>query len=97
MSPHHDNTAPLPSQPSDHAARAERRPLFRDGALMLNCSVRRVAVKNLSATGARVEGRVWAELPHQVVLVEPTLDLRCRARVVWQRHGVAGLEILERW
>lgn len=77
------------------APRAERHAVFRDAVLMLNCAPRRVALSNLSATGARVEGRNWSDLPRTVLLVEPTLDLRRLARVVWQRHGVAGLEFLD--
>lgn len=50
-----------------------------------------VAIKNLSESGARVEYFIRRELPELVVLIEPTLRIRHRARVVWQRDGAAGL------
>lgn len=50
-----------------------------------------VAIKNLSESGARVEYFVRRELPAFVVLIEPVLRIKHRARVVWQRDGVAGL------
>ena len=75
--------------------RADRRPVFRDAMLLLNCSSRRVALRNFSATGAKIETHIWAELPQFVLLTEPTLDIRCKARVVWQHHGEAGLEFME--
>ena len=75
--------------------RADRRPVFRDAMLLLNCSSRRVTLKNFSATGAKIETHIWTELPQFVMLTEPTLDIRCKARVVWQHHGEAGLEFME--
>lgn len=50
-----------------------------------------VAIKNLSGSGARVEYFIRRELPPVVVLIEPSLRIRRRAKVVWQRDGVAGL------
>lgn len=74
--------------------RAERRSVFRDAVLLLSCSSRRVALTNFSATGAKIETHIWAELPPFVFISEPTLDIRCGARVVWQESGEAGLQFL---
>jgi hypothetical protein len=66
--------------------------VFRQGALILADGEKHpVAVKDISATGARIEYFVRRELPAFVTLVEPTLRIKSRARVVWQREGVAGL------
>lgn len=72
--------------------RAFRRPFFRHGALVFEDGQRlNVAVKDLSEGGARVEYYVRTTLPDVVMLCEPTLRLRCKARVVWQSDGAAGL------
>ncbi len=76
--------------------RAFRRPFFRHGALLCEDGQRlNVAVKDLSDGGARVEFYVRTTLPDNVMLCEPTLRLRCRAKVVWQSDGVAGLAFTE--
>jgi hypothetical protein len=80
---------------SRHIERAVRQAVFRQGALILaNGEQHQVAVKDISATGARVEYFVRCELPDFVTLVEPTLRIKSRARVAWQRDGVAGLEFV---
>jgi len=72
--------------------RAIRQAVFRQGGLILADGEKfRVALKNISATGARVEYFVQRELPDFVTLIEPTLRINARARVAWQRDGVAGL------
>lgn len=72
--------------------RAVRQAVFRQGALILADGEQLpVALKNISATGAKVEYFVRRDLPATVILVEPTLRIKARARVVWQREGVAGL------
>lgn len=76
--------------------RAFRRPFFRQGALVFEDGQRlNIAVKDLSAGGARVEFYVRTTLPENVMLCEPTLRLRCRAKVVWQDEGAAGLAFIE--
>ena len=76
--------------------RAVRQAVFRQGALLLADGEKlRVAVKNISASGARIEYFARRDLPEFVVLVEPTLRIKSRARVVWQREGVAGLAFVE--
>lgn len=75
-----------------HVERAVRQVIFRQGVLILGNGERlAVAVKNVSATGARVEFFSRRDLPEFATLVEPTLRIRARARVVWQRDGAAGL------
>ena len=77
-------------------SRAFRRPFFRHGALLLEDGQRvNVAVKDLSVGGARVEFYQRVPLPENVLLCEPTLRLRCRAKVVWQTEGAAGLAFIE--
>jgi hypothetical protein len=87
-------TAPPPAALSlpRQIERAVRQAVFRQGALILADGEKLpVALKNISATGARVEYHVRRDLPDVVILVEPTLRIKSRARVVWQRDGIAGL------
>lgn len=92
---------PTVPPPSRHALtrqieRAVRQAVFRQGALILADGEKLpVALKNISATGARVEYFTRRELPLTVTLVEPTLRIKSRARVVWQGDGVAGLAFTE--
>ncbi len=75
-----------------HIERAVRQAVFRQGALILGTGERLpIALKNVSSTGARVEFFTRRELPEFAVLVEPTLRIKSRVRVVWQRDGAAGL------
>jgi PilZ domain len=76
--------------------RAPRQPLFRTATLVTSGGARQnVAVKDLSETGARIEFHTRSELPSIVMLIEPTLKVHKRARVVWQTEGVAGLQFIE--
>jgi hypothetical protein len=86
-------TAPTPAfTPPTHPARSARHAVFRQGTVVLPDGERlSVAIKNLSESGARIEYFVRRELPHFVVLIESTLRIKHRARVVWQRDGAAGL------
>jgi hypothetical protein len=90
--------APVPKEavpPREQEARSDRRPLFRHATLIFDSGqTLRVAIKNISRTGARIEFFTHAELPDELALDEPTLSLRRRARVVWQREGMAGLKFL---
>ncbi|MBY0566528.1 MAG: hypothetical protein K2P70_04420 [Hyphomonadaceae bacterium] len=81
-------TALAPAQ----TARSARQPVFRQGTLIFAGGERfSVVIKNVSERGALIEFFVRRELPHCVVLVESTLRLKHRARVMWQRDGAAGL------
>ncbi|MDX2275591.1 MAG: hypothetical protein NW206_09100 [Hyphomonadaceae bacterium] len=87
-------TAPPPAAHAlaRQVERTVRQAVFRQGALILADGERfPVALKNISASGARVEYFTRRELPEIVILVEPTLRIKSRARVVWQREGMAGL------
>lgn len=85
--------APGPAfTPPADIARSTRQPVFRQGTLVLADGERlSVVIKNLSESGARIEYFVRHELPDVVVLIESTLRIKRRARVVWQRDGAAGL------
>ncbi len=75
--------------------RAVRQAIFRQGALILADGEKLpVALKNISATGARIEYFIRRDLPERVILVEATLRIKAHARVVWQRDGVAGLAFI---
>ncbi|MBL8550323.1 MAG: hypothetical protein JNJ73_10080 [Hyphomonadaceae bacterium] len=77
------------------SARAPRQAVYRHGVIVLGGGERlSVAIRNLSATGARIEFHIHIPLPREVVVAEPTLKLRRRARVVWQIEGAAGLEFI---
>ncbi len=76
--------------------RAEaRRPVFREAVLRLEDYYKvQAVITDLSSRGARVEFSTRIDLPSRIVIIEPTLKLKCWARVVWQRDGAAGLEFL---
>ncbi|HVK79437.1 MAG TPA: PilZ domain-containing protein [Verrucomicrobiae bacterium] len=87
---------PAPPPPSRRKERAERDKVFRQATLVLSDGHRfAVVVKDVSETGARVEFFQHVTLPDEVQFLEATLRLRKRARVVWQRDGVAGLAFLD--
>jgi len=76
--------------------RADRRVTFKDGSVILPSGERyAVVIKDVSDTGARIEFFVRTTLPDEFVLSEPTLKLRRRVRVTWQRDGVAGLQFID--
>mgnify|MGYP000274082989 CR=1 FL=1 len=76
--------------------RASRQAVFRNATLTLDSGERiTVALKNLSAGGARVEFLCHAPLPATFLLTEPMTKLKCRVRVVWQKDGAAGVRFTE--
>lgn len=76
--------------------RAPRQAVFRNATLTLDSGEKMtVAVKDVSASGARVEFFRHVPLPATFVLSEPMMKLKRRVRVVWQREGVAGVEFIE--
>jgi hypothetical protein len=82
--------------PSRRKERAERDKVFRQATLVFSDGHRfTVVVKDVSATGARVEFFQHVTLPPEVQFLEATMRLRKRARVVWQQDGRAGLEFLD--
>lgn len=75
--------------------RAPRQSVFRTATMVTSGGARQnVALKDVSATGARIEFHTRGTLPDHVVLIEPMLKLHKRARVVWQEEGRAGLEFI---
>ena len=84
--------SPEPTPRRNATERTPRQPVYKNGALLLEGGHKlKVVIKNLSDTGAYVEFFVKTDLPHHVILSEPTLPLKRWARVVWQRDGAAGL------
>lgn len=75
--------------------RSQRQPLYKQATVHCEGGPKLiVAVKNLSATGARIESSERMVLSAEVVLSEATLGLQRRARVVWQDERMAGLEFI---
>ena len=75
--------------------RAPRQAVFRTATMVTSGGARQnVALKDVSATGARIEFHTRGTLPELVVLIEPMMKLHKRARVVWQEEGRAGLAFL---
>jgi hypothetical protein len=76
--------------------RAERKSTFKSGTVTTLGGERvDVVVKNISATGARIEFFRDKQLTDRVMLSEPTLRIRTWAYVVWQTRGVAGLQFAQ--
>lgn len=76
--------------------RAPRQSVFRNGAIVLDSGERLgVAVKDISATGARVEFFQRIVLPETFMLSEPTMKLKRRVRIIWQREGSVGVQFTE--
>jgi hypothetical protein len=85
-----------PAGPPPAEARAQRDAVFKNGSVILPDGARMVVViKDLSDAGARVEFFARTTLPEEVLLVEPMLKLRRRARVAWQSDGAAGLQFID--
>jgi hypothetical protein len=76
--------------------RATRQPAFKQATLTLAGGERLdVVVKNISASGAKVQFFRNVMLTQKVLISEPTLRLRSWALVVWQHDGEAGLYFIE--
>lgn len=90
--PQVDQARPSAAPVRGEKKRAPRQPLYRNGVLIFDDGERlAVIIKDLNDGGARVDFFVHRLLPETVMLAEPTLKLRRRARVVWQGDGAAGL------
>jgi hypothetical protein len=88
--------AAVEKAPPRSKVRAPRQAVFRNATLTFDSGERMaVAVKDLSATGARVEFFRHVALPEIFLLTEPMMKLRRRVRVAWQRDGVAGVEFVD--
>lgn len=76
-------------------ARSSRDSTFKQATVRLLGGERvDVVVKNLSATGARIEFFRKVTLTDQVLISEPSTRLKRTAQVVWQKEGSAGLHFL---
>lgn len=53
-----------------------------------------VVIRNVSATGLRVEHDHPRALGDRLLIVEPSLSLHAWAEVVWQGEGAGGLRLL---
>jgi hypothetical protein len=75
--------------------RADRHQTFKQGTLTTRGGERiPVVVKNVSSTGVRVEFFKDVQLGDHVLLIEPTLQIRTWAEVIWQGRGAAGLKFV---
>lgn len=76
--------------------RLPRQPVFKNGTLQFASDERiSVVVKDVSENGVRVEFFANLLLPNELLLIATTLKLKRRARVIWQRPGVAGLRFID--
>jgi hypothetical protein len=87
-----------PSKPSGadrpEARRAKRertflpaRISFREGAMWADCTV-----TQLSPTGARISVAAGVALPDRFNIAVPQRGLNCRAKLVWRKDDLAGVE-----
>lgn len=84
------------AMPGPSRAREPREAVFRNATLLSDDGqTMRVVIKSLSASGARIEFFNKWDLPGEIEIAEPMLKLRKRARVVWQRDGIAGLQFID--
>jgi hypothetical protein len=84
---------PATAQPTK-PARAPRQTVFRNATILFASGERMaVVIKDLSATGARVEFVARVDLPPEATLIDIT-GRRRQVRVVWQREGAAGIEFI---
>jgi hypothetical protein len=80
-----------PAEPS-RPNRAPRQAVFRNASIVFaNGERMAVVMKDLSATGARIEFVARADLPNELILID-AVGKRRQVRLVWQREGAAGLE-----
>ena len=73
--------------------RSPRRKVVLTGMLESVSGTQKVSVKNLSCTGAMVEGTTVPAKGREVILKAGKLD--CFCRVVWSENGRCGLEFDE--
>lgn len=76
--------------------RAKRAPTYKQATIQMRTGERvPVVVKNVSATGARIEYFKSVALSDVVYLIEPTLDIATWCDVVWERDNAAGLNFIK--
>lgn len=74
-------------------ARSPRRRVILTGSLESVTGVQKVAVRNISCTGAMIEGTTVPPAGREVILKAGPLD--CFSRVVWTEGNRCGLEFDE--
>lgn len=84
--------------PSTHATGTGRAPRAPDNTRCLlhngTGHVHDAVIKERSETGLRIRFTAPISLPQHIELSCQALGLRARARVVWQRGGMAGLSLV---
>jgi hypothetical protein len=76
--------------------RAPRQALFRNATIETEAGERiSVALKEISATGARIECIRRDALPDTFWLMEPMLKLARRVRIVWRKGGAVGVAFID--
>lgn len=88
--------SPPAAPPPQAKARAARESVFKQATITLDSGARlSVAIKDISAGGARVEFFHDIALEGEFTISEPLTRLRRRARVAWRVQGAAGLVFLD--
>lgn len=89
---------PAPGRYEDAAprnARAPRSQVFRQAVATLDGGEKlAIAIKNLSASGCRIEFFRKTPLTPTITVDEHSLSLHFQAKVVWQGDGAAGLRFI---
>lgn len=76
--------------------RAARDSVFKQATLTLDSGMRlSVALKDISAGGARIEYFQDVALEGEFTISEPMTRLRRRARIAWRAQGAAGLVFVD--
>ena len=76
--------------------RPPRQPVFKEATIILDSGKRlAVAIKDVSAGGARIEFYQEIALDGDFTISEPVSKLRRRARVAWRDTGAAGLIFID--
>jgi len=86
----------IPARPPQEKARPDRDSVFKQATIILDSGARlSVAIKDISAGGARIEFFQNVALEGEFTISEPMTRLRRRARVAWRVQGAAGLVFLD--
>jgi hypothetical protein len=90
------------ARPARHAdtgeseTRESRDIVFKQGVAVLPHGERvRVAIKDISASGCRIEYFQNHSLEGHLTITEPSIPLNRRAEVIWQREVASGLRFLD--
>jgi hypothetical protein len=87
---------PTQGPPQQEKTRAHRDSVFKQATITLDSGSRlSVAIKDISAGGARIEFFQDVALEGEFTISEPMTRLRRRARVAWRVQGAAGLIFLD--